>query len=87
MPEEQVVVAFNMMWVVMGLILVAGIVGLIAWFKSGMGSIGCLALGTLLIGVSLLLQILGINVEVLVYIVWFAAPVLFIIGFILAMKK
>ncbi|MBD3399208.1 MAG: hypothetical protein GF399_02620 [Candidatus Coatesbacteria bacterium] len=89
MPADTVTlgVTFNMMWVVMGLILLAGLLGIIAWFKSGQGSIAFIAIGTVLIGASLLLQIIGVNVPILLYITWFAAPVLFGIGFFLAIRN
>jgi len=75
------------MWVVMGLILLAGLLGIIAWFKTGHGSIAFIAIGTVLIGVSLLLQILGVNIPLLLYITWFAAPVLFGVGFVIAIRN
>jgi hypothetical protein len=89
MPADTVTlgVTFNMMWVVMGLILLAGLLGIIAWFKTGHGSIAFIAIGTVLIGVSLLLQIIGVFVPILNYAVWFAAPVLFGVGFVLAIRN
>ena len=89
MPVDTVTVGvtFNMMWVVMGLILIAGLLGIIAWFKTGAGSIAFIAIGTVLIGVSLLLQIIGVFVPILNYAVWFAAPVLFGVGFIIAIRN
>jgi hypothetical protein len=89
MPTDTVSlgITFNLMWVVMGLILLAGLLGIIAWFKTGHGSIAFIAIGTVLIGVSLLLQILGVNIPLLLYITWFAAPVLFGVGFVIAIRN
>lgn len=87
MPTETVIVAFNMMWVVMGLIFIAGILGLIAWFKTGQGCMAFIAIGTILIAVSLMLPMFGVFIPILNYITWFAAPVLFGIGFFIAIKR
>ncbi|MBD3372531.1 MAG: hypothetical protein GF403_07450 [Candidatus Coatesbacteria bacterium] len=89
MPTDTVSlgITFNLMWVVMGLILLAGLLGIIAWFKTGNGSIAFIAIGTVLIGVSLLLQILGVDIPLLLYITWFAAPVLFGVGFVIAIRN
>lgn len=89
MPTDTVSlgITFNLMWVVMGLILLAGLLGIIAWFKTGHGSIAFIAIGTVLIGVSLLLQILGVNIPLLLYTTWFAAPVLFGVGFVIAIRN
>ncbi len=89
MPTDTVSlgITFNLMWVVMGLILLAGLLGIIAWFKTGHGSIAFIAIGTVLIGVSLLLQILGVNIPLLLYITWFTAPVLFGVGFVIAIRN
>lgn len=89
MPTDTVSlgITFNLMWVVMGLILLAGLLGIIAWFKTGHGSIAFIAIGTVLIGVSLLLQILGVDIPLLLYITWFAAPVLFGVGFVIAIRN
>lgn len=89
MPTDTVSlgITFNLMWVVMGLILLAGLLGIIAWFKTGHGSIAFIAIGTVLIGVSLLLHIREVNIPPLLYITWFAAPVLFGVGFVIAIRN
>ncbi|MCX7021549.1 MAG: hypothetical protein NTW26_04605 [bacterium] len=74
-------------WVIVILIGGAGVLGLIAWFSTGKLNVALLGIATLLLAVWTILPIFKVNVEVLTYITMIGAPLLYIVGFILTMKK
>jgi len=74
-------------WVIAILIGGAGVLGLIALFVTGKLNVALLGIATLLLALYFILPIFGVNVDVLYYITLIGAPLLYIVGFILTMKK